>query len=219
MRCRIKICGVTSVADALAAVDCGADALGLNFYAPSPRCISEETAIEILRALPPFVEPVQLAVDEPWDVTLSRRLRLPGIRTVQRHDECPECCPGADVRWVPAFPLRDDRTLRQIERLLERCRAYHDPLPAAVLIDAHVPGQRGGTGQVAPWEVLEGFAPGIPIVLAGGLNPDNVAEAVRRVRPYAVDVASGVEYRPGVKDPDKMRRFVQAVRQAEQLAT
>ena len=91
----------------------------------------------------------------------------------------------------------------------------NDPMPAAILLDAHVPGELGGTGQLAPWDVLEGFDVGLPLILAGGLTPENVGDAVRRLRPFAVDVASGVESRPGVKDFDRMRRFVDAVRLAE----
>jgi phosphoribosylanthranilate isomerase len=205
-RCRIKICGVTAVDAALAAVQAGADAIGLNFYPKSPRAISEATAVDILAVLPPFVEPVMLSVDESWEIALARLARLPGVRTIQRHDPEP---PPVAVRWVPAFGVRDASSLEAIRALLEFCR------PAAVLVDACVPGQRGGTGQTLPWDVLDGFDPGVPLVLAGGLTPENVAAAVKRVRPFAVDVASGVESSPGVKDVDRMRRFIDAVRTAE----
>jgi phosphoribosylanthranilate isomerase len=207
MRCRIKICGVTTVEAALAAVRAGTDAIGLNVYPKSPRAVSEAAAIDILAALPPFVEPVMLSVDESWETALARLRRLPGIRTVQRHDAQP--CPAADVRWIPAFGVRDAGSLAAIRALLERCR------PVAILVDASVPGQFGGTGQTLPWDLLDGFDPGVPLILAGGLTPENVAEAVKRLRPFAVDVASGVESRPGVKDADRMRRFVDAVRTAE----
>jgi phosphoribosylanthranilate isomerase len=207
MRCRIKICGVTTVDAALAAVRAGADAIGLNFYPKSPRAVSEAVALDILAALPPFVEPVMLSVDESWVTALARRDRLPGIRTVQRHDAQP--CPASDVRWIPAFGVRDTSSLDAIRALLERCR------PAAILVDAFVPGQLGGTGQTLPWDLLDGFDPGVPLILAGGLRSENVAAAVMRVRPFAVDVASGVESRPGVKDADLMRDFALAVRIAE----
>jgi phosphoribosylanthranilate isomerase len=217
MRCRIKICGVTSVADATAAARAGADAIGLNFYAPSPRCITEDTACDILRSLPPFIETVMLAVKETWQAALARHARLPGVGAVQMHGDTIEpCLPGANVRWVPAFPVRSADSLPSIETLLSRCRTNGDAMPAAVLVDAHVPGEYGGTGRTAPWDLLEGFDPGVPLILAGGLTPENVGDAVRRVRPYAVDVASGVESRPGVKDPEKLWRFVEAVRNAEQ---
>jgi phosphoribosylanthranilate isomerase len=213
-RCRIKICGVTTVDAALDAVRAGADAIGLNFYPKSPRVVAEFMACEILAALPPFVEPVMLSVEESWDVALARRARLRGVRTIQRHDAEP-CLPGADIRWIPAFGIRHEGSLDAIRTLLARCRAYDDPLPAAIMVDAAVPGQHGGTGQTLPWDVLDGFDVGLPLILAGGLTPENVGEAVKRVRPFAVDVASGVESRPGVKDFDRMRRFVDAVRTAE----
>jgi phosphoribosylanthranilate isomerase len=213
-RCRIKICGVTTVESALDAVRAGADAIGLNFYPKSPRAVSESMACDILASLPPFVEPVMLSVDEPWETALARRARLPGVRTIQRHDLEP-CLPGAEIRWIPAFGIRHAGSLDAIRTLLHRCRAYNDPLPAAILVDASVPGQLGGTGQTLPWEVLDSFDVGLPLILAGGLTPENVGAAVKRVRPFAVDVASGVESRPGIKDFDRMRRFALAVRNAE----
>src|SRR6059058_1627898 len=124
-RCRIKICGVTTVDAALDAVRAGADAIGLNFYPKSPRVVAEFMACEILAALPPFVEPVMLSVDEPWDIALARRARLRGVRTIQRHDAEP-CLPGADIRWVPAFGIRHAGNLDAIRTLLARCRAYDD---------------------------------------------------------------------------------------------
>jgi phosphoribosylanthranilate isomerase len=107
--------------------------------------------------------------------------------------------------------VRDAASLDQITACLDLLRAA-GAAPAAILVDAHVPGQYGGTGQTAPWHLLADFQPGVPLILAGGLTPDNVAEAIRIVRPYAVDVASGVESSPGKKDPDKLRRFIDAVR-------
>ena len=205
-RCRIKICGVTTVGAALAAVRAGADAIGLNFYPKSPRCITEAVACDILAVLPPFVEPVMLSVDESWETALARQARLPGVRTIQRHDAEP---PPTDVRWIPAIAVRDAGSLAVIRALVERCR------PRAILVDAAVAGQHGGTGQTLPWDVLDGFDVGLPLILAGGLTPENVGAAVKRVRPFAVDVASGVESRPGIKDFDRMRRFALAVRAAE----
>ena len=110
-------------------------------------------------------------------------------------------------------PVRDAGDLENLSAYLERCRARQQ-LPSAVLVDAHVAGQFGGTGQTAPWDLLADFQPGVPVILAGGLTPDNVATAIRRVRPYAVDVASGVESTPGRKDPEKVRRFIEAARGA-----
>lgn len=217
MRCRVKICGVTNEADAELAARLGADAVGLNFYEASPRWINEETACGILRVLPPFVEPVMLAVRETWDTALARRARLPAIRTIQVHgDDIEPCLPGAECRWIAAFAIRSADSLRDIQTLLRRCRMGGAPMPAAVLVDAHVPGAYGGTGQTAPWDLLEHFDPGLPWILAGGLTPENVGDAVRRLRPFAVDVASGVESQPGRKDADKLRRFLAAVRQADE---
>ena len=116
-------------------------------------------------------------------------------------------------RLIPAFPVGDAAGLARLTRHLDRCRAL-GRLPAAVLIDAHVPGRYGGTGQTAPWHLLADFDPGVPLLLAGGLTPDTVAEAVRVVRPWGVDVASGVESSPGRKDPEKVRRFLDRAREA-----
>jgi phosphoribosylanthranilate isomerase len=117
-------------------------------------------------------------------------------------------------RYVPAFQVRHQHDLDAIGTYLEHCRLANT-LPSAVLIDGHAPGQHGGTGQVAPWELLESWQCPVPLILAGGLTPDNVADAVRAVRPFAVDVASGVESSPGRKDADKVRRFIEAVRRAD----
>jgi phosphoribosylanthranilate isomerase len=210
MRCLVKICGVTCVADALAAAESGADAVGLNFFARSPRRIDEATARIILDALPASVMPVMLAVNESWDAMLALVERLPGIRRVQAH-HAELTPPPRSCSWMAAFAVKDSSSLRGIEEFLGRCR-QENALPDALLVDAHVPGSFGGTGQVAPWEVLAGFDPGVPLVLAGGLTPDNVGEAIRRVRPWMVDVASGVESAPGRKDVDKVKRFIDAVR-------
>jgi phosphoribosylanthranilate isomerase len=210
MPVRIKICGITSEADAQAAVAAGADALGLNLYEQSPRCISEAMANAIVASLPPFVEPVGLFVKQSWDRIAAAAQRL-GLQTVQVHGDRLEPCPVAGLAWLPAFAIRAAGDLQEISAFVARCPHR----PSAVLVDAHVAGVYGGTGQVAPWRLLTGFNPGVPVILAGGLTPDNVAEAIRVVRPYAVDVASGVEASPGRKDPDKIRRFIAAARAAD----
>ncbi len=207
MPVRIKICGITQPADAERAAMLGADAIGLNFYAKSPRCIDHATARSILRALPPFVEPVALFVNESLEQAQKIALDL-NIRTIQMHGDCLELLPAAGVHWIPAFSVRHPASLDTIDAYLTRAT------PAAILVDAHVPGMFGGTGQVAPWQLLAAYRPSVPLILAGGLTPDNVAAAIRTVRPYAVDVASGVESRPGHKDADKMRRFIDAARGA-----
>jgi phosphoribosylanthranilate isomerase len=132
---------------------------------------------------------------------------------VQWHGESHEPPDGSGYHLIPAFPVRDEGSLAAATRYLDLCRDV-GRLPAAVLLDAHVPGQYGGTGRTAPWRLLASFRPGVPLVLAGGLTPDNVAEAVRIVQPYAVDVASGVESAPGVKDLEKVRRFLDRARAA-----
>jgi phosphoribosylanthranilate isomerase len=206
---RIKICGITNEADAVQAATLGANAIGLNFYAASPRCIKPQAAQAILRALPPFVEPVALFVNQPL-AQISQMLNpLGSIRTIQWHGDEPD--PGINLfpfQWIAAFPVSEQRDLLAVSRYLDLCRGSGNGAPCAVLLDARVPGQYGGTGRMAPWDLLAGFQPGVPVILAGGLNADNVAEAVRVVRPYAVDVASGVERGPGQKDAEKVRRFI-----------
>jgi phosphoribosylanthranilate isomerase len=184
--------------------------IGLNFYEKSPRCIDITTAQRILDVIPDSVKPVALFVNKP-NLLLQDVLRRVGICTVQTYAEYQEPRPIGCTRWFPAFPVADATHLQRISSCLALLRAL-DSVPDAIVVDAHVPGQYGGTGQTAPWHLLADFQPGVPLILAGGLTPDNVAEAIRIVRPYAVDVASGVESSPGKKDPDKLRRFIDAVR-------
>jgi phosphoribosylanthranilate isomerase len=208
---RIKICGVTTREDALLVAALGADALGLNFYPGSPRYVPPAVAVEIVRALPPFIEPVALFVNDPLSRACEVARDLGPVRTVQWHGEEPEPCPDPAFRFIPAFPVRDAGDLARVTRYLEVCRDL-DRMPAAVLLDGHAPGQYGGTGRPAPWGLLADFRPGVPVILAGGLTPENVAEAVRVVRPYGVDVAGGVEAAPRRKDPEKVRRFLENAR-------
>jgi phosphoribosylanthranilate isomerase len=212
---RVKICGVTDPAAGRQAALSGADAVGLNFYQPSPRYVDRASAERILCELPPFVEAVGIFVNQSLDEVLEQTIRPLGMRiqTIQMHGTFPERANLYPYRLIPAFPVRDATSLQQIKGYLDRCREQ-GALPAAILVDAHVPGQYGGTGKTAPWELLADFQPCVPLILAGGLNPENVAEAVRRVRPYGVDVASGVESAPGRKDPDKVRRLIANAREA-----
>lgn len=213
MRTRVKICGVTTPADARLAADLGADAVGLNFYAQSPRCVDEATAATILRQLPPFVTTVGVSVNEPIAAMAERAQRL-GLAAIQAHGQLPEPgCPRV-LPLIVAVAVKDAHSLAALGEYLAQC-GQRGQLPTAILVDAHVAGQFGGTGQVAPWDLLAEFRIGVPLILAGGLTPDTVAEAVRRVRPFAVDVASGVESSPGRKDAEKVRRFIDAVRSAE----
>jgi phosphoribosylanthranilate isomerase len=211
---RIKICGVTTPEDACLAAELGADAVGLNFYPQSPRYVTEEGARQILRVLPPFTEPVGLFVNDPLTQACQFLTRLGGVRLLQWHGNHELSIDNiSPFRLIPAFSVREADSLFVIAMHLDTCRRCNE-LPAAILLDGHAPGQFGGTGQVAPWDLLADFRPSVPVILAGGLTPENVGEAVRLVRPFAVDVASGVESAPGKKDPDKLRRFIENARAA-----
>jgi phosphoribosylanthranilate isomerase len=210
---RVKICGVTTELDARQAALLGADAVGLNFYKKSSRYVEEAAARLILRELPPFLAAAGIFVEIPIRTVFERLSFLPRISIIQWHGKERELCDCFPYHLIPAFPVRDEASLRAIERYLDACRAA-DRLPSALLLDGHAPGQHGGTGRTAPWHLLESFQPGVPIILAGGLTKDNVAEAIRIVRPYGVDVASGVESAPGRKHAEKMRRFLANAREA-----
>jgi phosphoribosylanthranilate isomerase len=217
---RIKICGITNAEDARQAALLGADAIGLNFCAQSPRYLSGVAEIHrILAALPPFVEAVGVFTD--LDAMCDRanwaRYRL---RTFQWHGDAAELTRFSPPHGIPprnylivAFAVEDAESLAQIPRYLEQAQGQGWRV-GAILIDGHQKGLLGGTGQTAPWHLLADFKPAVPLILAGGLTPDNVAEAVRIVRPYAVDVASGVESSPGRKDVEKMKRFIDNARSA-----
>ena len=209
---RIKICGVTTPADARFAADAGADAVGLNFYPQSPRYLRPEQAAAVVRALPAFTSAVGVFVGMPLRQVCAVAFQL-GLRGVQTYDEQPPAEDTFPFAHVPAFRVKDEADLALVKRFVDNAVSLGRP-PAAVLIDSHVAGQMGGTGHVAPWELLRGFDAGVPLILAGGLTPENVADAVRLVRPWGVDVASGVERAPGVKDPDKVARFVKNARNA-----
>jgi phosphoribosylanthranilate isomerase len=211
MPVRIKICGVTNEADAVRAAERGADALGLNFHPGSVRYVSPETAQAIVRALPPFIEAVGVFVERSWDEIADTLKSVTGMQWVQRHGRPLSEPPPRCLHVLPAFQVRDQDSLKTIMEYLESCRAQ-TCLPAGILVDAYDPHQHGGTGKTAPWHLLADFRPGVPLILAGGLTPDNVAEAIRTVRPYAVDVASGVESQPGLKDTEKMKRFIENAR-------
>lgn len=209
---RVKICGVTTPAAARHAADAGADAVGLNFYPKSPRCLTPAAAAAVVRALPPFTAPVGVFVGTPMRQACAVAFQL-GLRGVQTYDDRPPADDPFPFAHVPAFRVADQAQLDGVKAYLDAARAAGRS-PAAVLIDSFVAGQMGGTGHVAPWHLLAGFDAGVPLILAGGLTPENVADAVAAVRPWGVDVASGVESSPGVKDPDKVARFVRAARES-----
>ena len=216
---RIKICGVTTVADAKLAARLGADALGLNFAQESPRRITPIDAESILRELPPFIEPVGVFVNQPLRDLFTQAEQLGRVRTVQWHGKQRELSDGYPFRLIQAFQIRDKQSILEMERYLDLCRNTGQ-LPAAVLVDGFHPTQLGGTGATAPWKLIAKHAPkDVPLILAGGLTPDNVGEAIRIVKPYAVDVASGVEMTLGKKDPAKIAQFTYNARLAASQAS
>jgi len=196
---RVKICGITNARDARMAARLGADALGFNFYRHGPRCTTKERARAIVASLPPFVTPVGVFVNEDAD-TVMETCDFCGISVVQLHGDEPPRYLDRLSRFIriKAFRIREEHDLR----VLERYRAE------ALLLDAHVPGKFGGTGETFRWELAQEGARFGPIILAGGLTPENVAEAVTTARPYAVDVASGVESSPGRKDRALLTAFI-----------
>jgi phosphoribosylanthranilate isomerase len=203
---------VTTPGDARLAAEAGADAVGLNFYPKSPRFLDPQAAAAVVRALPPFTAPVGVFVGMPLRQVCAIAFQL-GLRGVQTYDDQSPTEDPFPFAHVPAFRVKDAAGLEHVRRFVEAAKQLGRP-PAAVLIDSHVEGQIGGTGQVAPWHLLRGFDPGVPLILAGGLTPENVAEAITLVRPWGVDVASGVESAPGRKDPEKVARFVRSAREA-----
>lgn len=202
MRTRVKICGITRVEDALAAARLGADAIGLVFYAKSPRAVSIVQAQAIVRALPPFINAVGLFVDAAPREIRAVLAALP-LQLLQFHgNEGPEECRGYGLPYLKALRMREDMDLAAA------ARPYEDA--AGILVDAYVEGVAGGSGTTFNWSSLpSGLA--LPVILAGGLNPDNVAAAVRQVCPWAVDVSGGVESAPGVKDTAKIAAFIRGV--------
>jgi len=202
----VKICGVTRIEDALAAADLGAHAIGLVFYRPSPRYIEPDMARSIVGALPPFVTPVALFVDAAEDEVRETAARS-GVRLLQFHGAEPaDFCGRFGLPYMKAVRVRPGVDLLQYARDFSSAKA--------LLLDAFQEGLHGGTGAVFDWSLIPPSLP-LPIVLSGGLTPENVGEAVRRVRPCAVDVSSGVEASKGIKDPAKIAAFIQGVRNAD----
>ena len=206
LRTRIKICGLTREADVDAAMAAGADALGFVLYDKSPRCVTVERAATLVNRLPPFVTPVLLFVNAT-DLELQRAMAALPQALLQFHgDETPAACRAAGRAWMRAVRMAPGVDL------LDCCTRYQGA--QALLLDADVEGY-GGSGKVFDWSQIPPSVP-LPVVLSGGLNPANVTDGVLRVRPWAVDVSSGVEVSKGVKSAELMRRFCQAVRDADQ---
>lgn len=204
-RVRTKICGITRQEDAQAAARAGADAIGLVFYAPSPRAVTPAQAVQIIAGLPPFVTVVGLFVNATREDVLSTLAAVP-LDLLQFHgDETPAYCGQFGRPFLKAMQVAPQA---QPGDLINYATAYAAVAGArGTLLDAHVEGLRGGTGRTFNWGVIpSGLA--LPVVLSGGLSPDNVAAAVRQVRPAAVDVSSGVERAPGIKDHAKIEAFI-----------
>jgi len=206
MRTRVKICGVTRAEDALGACRAGADALGLVFYPPSPRNVSIAMARAIVEPLPPFVTIVGLFVDAPADLVARARAQVP-LDVLQFHgDETPQYCDQFEAPYIKAVRMRPETDLLEYARRYKRARG--------LLLDTFVSGAQGGTGRRFDWTLIPSHVP-LPIVLSGGLDPENVEQAIRSVRPWAVDVSSGVEAAKGIKDPARVLAFINGVRNAD----
>lgn len=204
MPARVKICGITSRSDALAAVGAGADALGFMFYPASKRHVAPEAVAAFVGDLPPFVVKVGVFVDASED-DVRRIAGTCGLDALQFHgDETPAYCARfGPTPVIKAFRVADQSSLAALPSFAV----------SAWLLDSYVAGQLGGTGERFNWNLaVEARSLGRPVILAGGLTPENVAEAVQQVAPYAVDVSSGVESAPGRKDPAKLRAFIAAAK-------
>ena len=203
MSVRVKICGITNLPDAQVAVEAGADALGFNFYEKSPRCVSPATAAEISRAQPPFTLRVGVFVN-PSEELVRRAIGECGLNLLQFHgDEPPEFCTQFGLMSMKAFRVRDAGSLKELPK-------YQTD---AWLLDAYASDTFGGTGEKFNWSLaVEAQKSGRPVFLAGGLTPENVAEAIRQVQPFGVDVSSGVESSPGRKDHGKVRSFIKSAK-------
>ena len=201
---RVKICGITNIADARHASACGADALGFVFYPGSPRFVDPDQVRRIIAELPPLITTVGLFVNEP-PARIREVVEYCGLNTVQLHgNEEPDQCSYPPCRVIKALRLKEGMD----DNVFSAYRV------SALLLDAYVPDKYGGTGQCCDWKRSAEIALRHRVILAGGLNPENVAEAVRRVHPYGVDVSSGVEKLPGQKDPEKVSMFIRMARES-----
>jgi phosphoribosylanthranilate isomerase len=201
---RVKICGITNSGDALLAAELGAHALGFIFYKKSPRYVTPDKVRHIIGQLPPFVATVGVFVDE--DAAAVREIAsLAGLDWVQLHGrESPDYCRSLGRRVIKGFRVKGEEIYAQLTEYQGAAQAF--------LLDAYKPGTPGGTGETFNWEIARQVNKCGPIILAGGLTPDNVAEAIRIARPAAVDTASGVEAAPGKKDPEKLKAFFEAIK-------
>jgi len=206
MRTRVKICGFTQVQDAVEAANLGVDAIGLVFYPPSPRHVSIDTAIEIVNALPAFVTVVALFVDEQ-EAQIREVLSKVSIDCLQFHgDESAEACELYNKPYMKAVRVKPELDIMDIASQYKKA--------TAILLDAYHPGIKGGSGSQFDWNLIPENC-SLAVVLAGGLQVDNAKQAVETVRPYALDVSSGVESSKGIKDVAKMAAFIQAINEGD----
>jgi phosphoribosylanthranilate isomerase len=210
MRTRVKICGFTRVEDAVYAAHLGVDAIGLVFYPPSPRHVEIEQAVKIVHALPAFTSVVALFVDAQEARIREVLARVP-IDCIQFHgDEPAEACRAYGKRYIKAVRMQEGIDIGTM------ALHYHDA--AGLLLDAFHPGAKGGTGNQFDWELIPRQC-SLPIILAGGLDETNTKQAVQTVRPYALDVSSGVEAEKGIKDSLKMAAFIKQVNEGDRVTT
>ena len=206
MRTRIKICGITRLGDAIAAAEAGADAIGLVFYDKSPRAVDVVEAWEIVDVLPPFVTTVGLFVNPAEDLVETVLTEVP-LDVLQFHgDESPEFCARFGQPFIKAVRMRPETDLDAL------ARCYHEA--QGLLLDTFRPGVPGGTGEAFDWSLARTDID-LPVILAGGLTPENVADAIRQVHPWGVDVSGGVEREKGIKDSGKIVQFTAAVNRAD----
>ena len=204
---RIKICGITRQEDARAAASSGADAVGLVFYAASPRAVTLDQALDIVTVVPPFVTVVALFVNESAE-SIERTLNTVPIDLIQFHgNESADYCQQFGRPWIKALRVKPGLDIAA------ECNKFRSA--RAVLLDSWQEGSPGGTGKSFDWQVARGELP-LQVVLAGGLHEGNVGDAIRALQPVAVDVSGGVESSPGIKDAPRIRRFIEAVRAADQ---
>lgn len=206
MTTAVKICGLTRVDHALAAARSGAHAIGVVLYRDSPRFVTHEQARRIVEAVPPFVTTVALMVN-PSKEEVQAAIEQVRPALLQFHgDETPEFCAAFSVPYIKALRVSPETDLLQYARTYASAKG--------LLLDTFVEGARGGTGAVFDWSLIPRELP-LPLILAGGLNPDNVSEAIRQVRPWAVDVSSGVEVEKGIKDAALIAAFIRGVKDAD----
>lgn len=206
MRTRVKICGLTRPGDARAAIDAGADALGWVLVPSSPRFIAPQHAAIMQRALPPFVQGVALLMDADAEFVRSAIAELQPDLLQFHGSESAEFCAQFGLPYLKAVAMADAPDLQAVTRRYASA--------SALLLDGHGAGEMGGSGRAFDWQAARAQLQ-LPLILAGGLNAENVSQAISQARPYAVDVSSGVEQSPGIKDAEKIRKFIEEVRTAD----